>query len=203
MKTFDEKALNIRLAKLSTKSRVAFAACCATRLRPAYRAYHVKTEAGDLTILDAALAFVWLSIDGPQDVNKSVAESHIEQVMALMPQEDDKWTELSKFAEDSVAAVAYALRCSMRNNPSEAAKEAAWAARRVFESVSSYITETKSIDLNRKGFSELIDREPIMQMELTRQARDLDDLEDGKLLVGKDWLSYFKTRAESEPALSL
>lgn len=204
MLTFDENKLRERLLKLSPKARAVFAACCATRLRPAYAVFCERSKSGDLAVLESALAFVWSNVDQLGNIDTPTLDQQLKHVMVLIPRDDDEsWTELHKFAEDSLASTAYALRIYLRGNADEAAKEAAWAARRVFEAISSYVVDARSVDVSRKGFAELVDREPMMQNELTRQGRDLEELGKPETLERSDWIARFRVRAEAEPALLL
>lgn len=201
MPKFDEENLCARLAGITPESRTVFAASCATRVKPAYVAFHANTQCGDPAALSSAQEFIWSAIDRGKFA-RGETEKWLEAVMALVPPEDESWTELHKFADDAAAATAYALRTMLRDNPEEAAKEAAWAARRVFEAVSSYIVDAKQIDVTKRGFEELIDGDSLMQLELERQDRDVEELQRPDALKSNGSV-FFRRRAERESSFRL
>src|SRR5256885_1336903 len=127
MRTFDEKILLDRLVVLPITGKVLFAASCATRLFSAYRFFHDRTGFGDPSSLRAALDAVWDWIFGRQKP-LTVYEQQVETVIKLIPGEAPGWTPLQAYAEDAASAVAYAIGTLLRND----AKQAAWAARRVY-----------------------------------------------------------------------
>lgn len=62
-------------------------------------------------------------------------QENLEQVMKLLPREDDNsWIPEQARAEDAAAAVAYALRCRENGQSTDSA----WAARRAYEAVDHF-----------------------------------------------------------------
>jgi len=99
--------------------------------------------------------------------------SKIDACMALIPQEDDApWLMEQAAAEDAGAAVAYALRCRQSGQ----AKEATWAARRTYEALDHYVINRENIDTTKPGAEERVLGHPLVQRELARQRRDLDEI---------------------------
>jgi len=91
----------------------------------------------------------------------------------LHPREEDRpWVPEKDYAEDAVAAAAYALRC--RENGSS--QEAAWASRRAYEALDSYVIERNDPDLQTDQGETQVLTDPLVQAELARQHRDLDEL---------------------------
>jgi hypothetical protein len=112
----------------------------------------------------------------------------------LVPEEDDSWVDECAFAQHAAAAVAYALRCRL----SEGAQDAGWAARQVYEALDLWVTTRDNVDLNAPGAEEKVLADPLIQAELRRQARDLQELgtidEDGV----RAGAPRIRQRAESE-----
>jgi hypothetical protein len=77
--------------------------------------------------------------------------------------------------------LAYALRCR-RNG---VVQEAIWAARRACDALDEYIMNHDNIDTNVSGGEECILNHPLMQKELSRQARDLEELHEAKITIGQ------------------
>jgi hypothetical protein len=74
--------------------------------------------------------------------------------------------------EDAAAAVAYAYRCRQNG----AAQEAAWAGGRAYEALDNWVINTEHIDTNQSGAEERVLSHPLVQAELGRQRRDLEEL---------------------------
>jgi hypothetical protein len=97
----------------------------------------------------------------------------IEELKALVPSdEDDSWTDMSPYAQNTIAAVVYALESRLTGQP----QAAAWAARQTYEALDYFVTNSENVDLNAPGVEESVLRHPLVQLELARQQRDLSDL---------------------------
>jgi uncharacterized protein YjaG (DUF416 family) len=179
--SFEEAELAKAIQHLSPQARSAFAAACAQRLLPCYSRFSKRTGRGDPTKLAAALGRLWDDLSG-SPMSDAEIEAEIKTCMALIPQEDDgPWVMEQAAAEDAASALAYALRC--RENG--LASEAAWAARRAYEAV-TYFCE--HLEDNNTGKVRMLDysqrrsecarhlANPLVQAELARQQRDLDEL---------------------------
>jgi hypothetical protein len=91
----------------------------------------------------------------------------------LFPKEDDgPWIPEKSEADDAAAALAYALRCRLTG----LSQEAAWAARRSYETLEEYIILDLGIDINNHSELEGMVMNSLVQAELGRQQRDLDEL---------------------------
>jgi uncharacterized protein YjaG (DUF416 family) len=187
---FDEQQLRAHLTALSRHSRVAFSAACAQRLLPVYESYRVQSNATGANEAAAMLERVWGDLAGsplsPEDL-----QILIDRGMAIIPHEDaDEWLPGQAAAEDAAAALAYALRCRQNGE----AQEAAWAARRVYEALDYFVIERDDIDTNLPGAEDRVLDDPLIQKELDRQQRDIDEL----LLVGPDQGVYARLRRRAE-----
>ena len=112
--------------------------------------------------------------------------------MKLIPQEEEgPWIPEQADAEDAGAAVAYALRCRQNGR----GQEAAWSARRAYEALDRYVINREDIDVNVPGAETQVLAHPLVQAELTRQLRDLQDL-----ATGPDTALRLQARAATEGA---
>ena len=143
------------------------------------------------------LSWLWGNIGNNQLTNSEINEN-LDACMALIPLEDEgPWVSEQAAAEDAGAAVAYALRC-LRSGESQAA---AWAARCLYESLDHYVINRENIDVNRAGAEARVIEHPLVQAELARQCRDLEELlgindEDVWNVVAR-----FRERAKAEGAM--
>jgi uncharacterized protein YjaG (DUF416 family) len=169
---FDEPQIVRSLERLSLELRVAFAASCAERVFSAYDSYSNRTGRGKPAALRSILNRLWNDLVGDR-MTEGEVHATIKACEELHPREEDRpWMPEKDYAEDAVAAAAYALRC--RENGS--AQEAAWAARRAYEAVDSYVMGRDNPDLETVEGETQVLTDPLVQAELARQRRDLDEL---------------------------
>jgi len=160
---FDEEKLVQRLSKLSPPLRLLFALGCAEQLIPTYQSFVRAGGIGDLTRVSSLMDEMWSSLGaGGSATDWAIAS---EQLVEVMPNVDDSPDVNGQYAEDALAAVAYALRTCATFD----AQEAAYAARRVYESLDSKA-------LNSGATYETVLAEPIVQRELGRQKDDVNRL---------------------------
>jgi uncharacterized protein YjaG (DUF416 family) len=179
---FDKARLVASLERLHERDRSAFAAACAQRVIPSYYVFSENTGRGNPKRLAELIDRLWDDLSGKLMSDQEV-EAAIQDCLKLIPQEGDgPWVTEQGAADDSVSALAYALRC--RKNG--LAKEAAWAAERAYEAV-MYFCENMSREnssrktrlLNRSQIQvEIASRaaQPVVQAELASQQRDLEEL---------------------------
>lgn len=187
---YDEIEIIRKLDLLDPKAKLAFAAACAARQIPGYVMFSRETGRGDSYALISVLERVWRDVLGEQMLDHEV-QRELEQVMALIPQEDDgPWVNEQAYAEDAASAVAYALRTRITG----ASREAAFAARVAYEALDHHI-------MNRLGVEndEHVLRHPVLQAELSRQHRDLDELL-GSNLNRTALFTRLRDRANTESA---
>jgi len=170
MLNFDEKKLVADLQRLSPALRVAFAAACAERQMPAYRSFANKHRVENPDTLDRALDDAWLS----PSKRGMEPQRQLDESMALIPQEDavKPWTREANYAQDASISVAYALRARITGE----AQEAAWSARHAWESLYQFVIDREGLDINQPSDMARVLSHPLVQAELLRQRRDLDDL---------------------------
>ncbi|HEY3176230.1 MAG TPA: DUF416 family protein [Candidatus Polarisedimenticolia bacterium] len=169
---FDEPDLVRSLNRLPPKLRAAFAAACAQRLLPAYDSFARKSHRGDSLRLASILERLWSDLQG-HPMPKEELSANLATCMSLIPAEDDApWFEEQAYAEDAGAAIAYALRALAGGD----SQEAAWAGRRAYEAVDHHLTHRVGIDASGPGGEEQLRLHPLVQAELSRQRRDLEEL---------------------------
>lgn len=191
---FDEGGLIRQLQLLSPRLRVAFAAACAERLLPAYARFAERSGQGAPGELASMLERLWLDLEG-DPMGTDEIQRYIDRCMALIPDEDagksaadqacapdpiaaarakaeEVVAAMEAQADDAAAAAAYAVRCRQTGE----AQDAAWAGGRAYEAVDNWVLNRGGIDTNRPGAEERVLSDPVVQAELERQQRDLDEL---------------------------
>lgn len=188
---FDEEALRERLSVLPQDAAVAFAAACAARLTNTANGLSINEDLKRLLshTMDAIIAY--LGSGSPFDT--LAAE---EDLLAAMPDEDENPDLPSAVVEDAAAAAVYTLRATRDSDP----QNAAWAARRAYETADREVLGT--LNVGEVGDSEeaYILQHPVVQTELQRQSRDLGAISeiDGEAPAE---LIAVVTRARSENIL--
>jgi len=191
---FDEPSLVLDLERLQPSFRAVFAAAVAERMLPGYLTFSHRTERGDPTALSSILEHLWRDIEG-QPTSERQGEENIALAMNLMPREEEgSWAPEQAWAEDTVSAVAYSLRCKQNGR----AQEAAWAARRAYEALDHFVITTEAININEPGAEEKILSNPLIQAELSRQQRDLDELQSANSRDVSQVASQMRERAKAE-----
>jgi Protein of unknown function (DUF416) len=125
-------------------------------------------------------------------------QENVDEVMKLIPEDDSRpWVPEAPLADNAAAAVAYAITCRQSGE----SQDAAWAARRAYEAVDQLIIANGDVDLNAAGAEEKVLSHPLIQAELARQRRDLDQLQttnEERELVRVATDLRTRPRAESE-----
>lgn len=127
MRVYDEGRIAQSARALDRFSRTAFAAACAERLWPLVERYasvmSVPTEG--VRVLRQSLDAAWSAACG-EDIDLRHARETAEE---MVPYEDDDWVMEAGYAQNAIAAIAYATRSWLTDDP----QEAVWAARQVYE----------------------------------------------------------------------
>lgn len=188
MRDYNEGDIVRRLADMHTDRQTAFAASIAQRLLGLYQRFQERTGMGDLAGLTAVLERVWAGIETGQGAvvdDQRTAES-------LVPDDSGEWVFEMGYAQNSAAAVAYAVRAQLTGD----SQEAAWAARQIFE-VADYAAQRQ---LEDNGQDEPTEAElaghPLVQEALGFIEVDLARLSGGD---GVAW-SELPSQLESDSA---
>lgn len=204
MQIFDEAKLISELGALPPPLRVAFAAACAERQMPAYREFERRCGRSGANALDLALQDVWAHPEPPQDI--AAFEEQIEALVSLVPQEDSidgRWGQdainmapIGRWnAQNAGMTALYALRTRLGAEP----QEAAWAARVAYEALDNFVINSEDIDMNMPGAELRVLAHPLVQAELARQLRDIEDLKLHGSERVQTALARVRSRARVDP----
>lgn len=190
MVSYDESAIRARLARLDRASRTAYASACAERLWPLFERYAGATGEGDPAVLRGVLDEVWLVAQGVNAGDLSQAQEVAE---AMVPVDEGEWVLEMGYGQNAAAAVAYAVRTWLTEDP----QEGVWAARQVYEAA-DYAAQRSlpALDLNAAGAEEELFQSRIVQAAVTGLAEDLDAVEAP---AGDEWVGL-RDRARREGA---
>lgn len=169
---YDEDLLGERLDHLDDWGRAAFALACAQRLLPLYLKYCDVAQTGDPGFAMKAADDLWRSLRSP-----TLSRDELERVAArseeLVPDGQAVGvTVWHWYAMDAMAAVAYAAQAQLTGETDKAV----WAARQAHEAAALYVRRRDRLNLRSESEAALLDRDPVVQEELSRQDRDLDML---------------------------
>lgn len=167
---FDEADLRARLSSIPAKSAAIFAYLCAARLvrtteELANTPYLVKN-----IIAEANIALRRALVEGGR-----LPDSLEERLLDSSPTEEEDPSFEGAALEDAAAALVYTARSIV----SSAAENAAFAARRAYETADRYASRS----INEGEYSDLAESvilsNPVVQRELERQQRDYQFVSDG------------------------
>lgn len=194
MLKYDEPLLKQALERLPARSRVAFAVSCAQRLQDAYHRFLAQQGLTNRAIdCDGVLEYVWSYILTPPQ--RDVAQRMLGEVMTLIPDQDAPgWTPLMIYGEDALAALAYCLSCLLSGD----SQEAAWVARRAYESLDYFVSRRDDVDRNDAVAEARLLADPIIQAEFARQNRDIADLTHLGEALSQEFLNDLRRRSERE-----
>lgn len=169
---FNEQALIRDLDRVPRRLRVLFAAAAAERLMPAYVRFTNRTGRGDPATLASILGRLWANAQS-ETLDSRQVQKDADLSMSLLPIDSAAtWVPEQAWAEDAVAALAYALHCQL----SGLSQDAAWSARRAYEAVDNFVVAQQETAPNSAQAEEQILAHPLIQRELSRQQRDLEEL---------------------------
>lgn len=173
---FDKSALIAQLERLPNRLRVAFAAACAERQLPNYIRYSKASGEGSPERLASALRRVWEDIDGAP-AGSAELKACLDTCLSLLPNEDlgdGDLCLLGYYAEDAVAAVAYAIETRLKSDPREAVE----AARRAYTALDEYVSEILNVESIGPKEEAQIQAHPLVQIEFKRQRADFLRLQE-------------------------
>ena len=187
---FDENRLLHALEEAPAGVPEAFAAACAGRLeRPATEAW---SEAAAL-IGETLDALTFYLVAG-RAFDREAAEKPL---LEAMLDEDDE-PDLA-IVNDPLAAAVYALRTT-REDP---ARNAAWAARRAYEAVDSWVGRLLNVSEFTPAAQRFIAEHPLTIQEVERQDRDVRELSEALAAGDQARISQVLARSRMESCLSM
>jgi uncharacterized protein YjaG (DUF416 family) len=196
-RSYDERRLVASLSRLGRLGQAVFAATCAERLIPAYERFHQSAGQGDPATLRLLLDAVWAHVQRGEEL--LTAEGYQGRLDAVTPGESDDWSVEFGLAENAAAAVGYAVDAAIEGDP----RNAAWAARHAYEAADLWVRTRDDVDFNVQGAEERVLADPLIQAELRRQQRDLDELTNGEDRPPGEVAARLKKRAELEASVFL
>ena len=122
-------------------------------------------------------------------------QASIDACMSLIPTEDDMILDAEEaYTEDAISAVVYALTCRQNGD----SQEALWSAQCACAAVDYFTTSREKFVPKPVSDPNRVFAHPLMQAELARQRRDLDELlrvadEDVRQIAAR-----FRDRAKGE-----
>jgi uncharacterized protein YjaG (DUF416 family) len=193
---FDEQDLVRQLQRMPNRLGVAFAAACAERQFPNYLRFSNATKHGNPNLLMRALRCVWDDIEGSSE-SPTLLREHLALCMSLLPSDDKgDFFRLAYYAEDAVAAVAYAIEARLRSEVEEAVE----AARRAYAALDEHVSTILDIQIIDQEQEERMVSHPLIQAELCRQQADLSQLQKiaSGMINETDGIADLRRRAQSD-----
>ncbi|HBK56301.1 MAG TPA: hypothetical protein DDZ76_08485 [Xanthomonadales bacterium] len=172
MEHFDPGQLRKKLHALPDWKRVTFMAACCERMLPNYVSFSSETYFGDAQTLKQALSEVWRWIETnhlPDDIDSLVRECDRQA-----PDTADFSSIYTSAALDAANSIAMTLE-AMSDATEDRAIEVASIAR---DTVDLFVQQWSDLDPNSPGLEKLIIEAPLMQVELRRQRRCLEQLKE-------------------------
>ena len=148
--------------------------------------------------LASALRRVWEDIDGAP-AGSAELKACLDTCLSLLPNEDlgdGDLCLLGYYAEDAVAAVAYAIETRLKSDPREAVE----AARRAYNALDEYVSDMLDISsIGQKEETQILTH-PFVQAEFERQRADLLRLQEiAKNPAGeREGIAELRRRAEAD-----
>ena len=187
IRSFDDNSLRKRLARLSPSARLAFAAACGERLLPNYRAFVKSASWGDPALLREALDYVWSSINAGT-VDRNRVQELLSGCERAVPDSESFSSDWTSAAIDAGTAVIEALEALLDGSMEHIVNTAIFCR----DTVDMFIQIRDRLDFNSDpNFESKISENPLMQQELARQARVLDEL-DGRPSLDASFVDQLK-----------
>jgi hypothetical protein len=170
---FNEAQLVKALEQLPKEGRMAFACACAERLLPTYKLFSSHIIGRDDTLVMRSILDLLQKDLAGELASEEDLDKKLQLCMSLLPDEKDgEWVPERLAVEGALMATAYSLRCSKNGDP----REAVWSARCAYEALEYFIVRSEDIRLNAIVAKSLVLSRPVVQTELARQQRDVDEL---------------------------
>lgn len=191
---FNRTDLIKKLDRLPMSRRLIFAATCAERLLPTYFTAWDLTGKGDPEMLVRSLVRLWDDIAG-EPMTESEVQANISSCTNLIPYDyHEPWFVEQATAEDASVALVYALTCRQSGD----SQDAMWSAERAYNALDHFVINRDNVNLNALGAERRILADPLLQAELARQHRDIDELLGAASENVKQVAAKFRERAKAE-----
>lgn len=192
---FDDLSLLAILSSFTKTQRAVFAAACAERLVPTLSDNPSMPEFLAVTAR-TGLDLLWRCLEGDSVPVNALARAR-QEVVARIPH-DDSGVESHWLATDVMASVCYAIE----SVTSDQSAPAMLAARAVYEVLDALVQATEHISPVDPNAEQSLLASPLIQRELIRQARDLQEIRAVDARTQHMMARDLRTRAQAEPALA-
>lgn len=165
---FDRGRLTDRLTKIGWRGKASFAVCCATRMTQVYAQSPIARPEGGPLILDRCLA------ECQEHIMAEAPEAA--QVNRLLRECEGLIADLPVAEESAVMATMFAIRCILTDSPDDSAE----CASEAYELVHGVAMDSLGLSIIRASDAGKLDAaraHPLVQLELSRQERDLTEVE--------------------------
>jgi uncharacterized protein len=194
---FDEERLMIALLKLESRKRIVFGAACCERMLHNYQRFMEDARWGDFDSLRLAVDAIWRR-GGGQLTEPFELRGFLAKCEEGAPHSENFDSLYTTLAQDAVFAVCNAIDFLL----GEEIESIVSVGRYSTDSVDFFVQEQEAMLSQDPDLEDKILKHPLMQQELLRQKRDLEELQsldisDSGALLG------FRTRAQDEHILIL
>jgi len=172
---FGPGTLRRRLSELPIIARAAFTTACAQRQFSLYLRFHQRSGKGQPAVLVQALARLWADFLGEASFPEAERQESIVTLEAMIPAEYD-YDDEGGMATDAINSTVCALTCSLTGDLQSAIWSAEFAFETLYSHVSTYIINLDEIDDPSFDKDKAATEHPLVQTELARQQRDLDEI---------------------------
>ena len=191
MASYDEAEIKNRLSRLHRARKTAFAAACAERLWPLFLRCAEATGEGEVAVLRTVLDGAGRAARGEDVGDLSAARITAED---MVPADDGEWIVEMGYGQNAAAAVAYAVRTWLTDDP----REAAWAARQAYEAADyAALCAHPELRLNVPGTERTLSESAMVQTAIAEMVADLVAVESPPT---DDW-EGLRARARDEGAV--
>lgn len=169
------------LVGLPRQHKVVFAASCAERLVPNYRAFYLTEKWGNLNALESGISFVWENVL-QKDIDKSAIEVLAEACQQAAPDSETFTTAFTGAAIDAAGTVYYSLKALQSNDP----KYAIQAGVASFNAIENYLFIVNYPGFNRlkteESLHEWLAEAPLRMTEEQAQKETIAQLQQHMVL---------------------
>lgn len=199
MYEFDEKALMKDLATLSPVGKVIFTVACVSRLLPAYEEFGEQIASNGYAVVSECVEYLWAFEQDDPGVVRG-CEMRLRLIERLHPDENDPrqaTNSLFVHAQNTVAMVLYSLETALSNS----AQNAVWVAMRAYNSMVAHEGKKIEAGVTSPETEEETLGSSFVQTELSRQQRDVLELQQLNSGNEAGMKIAFRQRALNEFAL--
>lgn len=194
---FNRAGVARSLSALQSGLQTAVGAGCCERMLPNFRAFVCETKWGDVSPLRLALDYAW-DVGGGRDADSGILRQLLERCEACVPVSDEFRSEIVSYAQDAALAVCGLIDFLLAGEVDALVGVLSYS----IDSVDCFVQELEGMSPQDRDLERKILRHPLMQQELLRQRRDLDDALAASGVV-REFVQKVRSRAQSESNLAL